>query len=79
MAGTVSALSQLSPEDDWFRLLAEGSSAAVVVYREHRLLYANSAAAELTGYPVEDLLAMEDVQRLVTSPFRQAAVARALV
>ena len=40
----------------WFRALAETTSIAMFVYNADRYLYANRAAAELTGYSTAELL-----------------------
>jgi diguanylate cyclase (GGDEF)-like protein/PAS domain S-box-containing protein len=48
-----------APETDrWFRALAESTAAAILVYRADRVIYANPAAAELTGYSAEELCAL---------------------
>ncbi len=41
-----------------FRVLSETTAAAVVIYQEQRLVFANRNAEILTGYPQSDLLAM---------------------
>ena len=44
--------------EHWFRTLAESTSTAIFVYRADRLLYANPACEELTGYSWEELMDM---------------------
>jgi len=74
MSDTDSNLRQISFEDEWFRVLAESSLAAVVVFRGRRILYANPTAEELSGYSVEELVAMGDVfDRLVAPEHRDDA------
>ncbi len=60
-----------SLEDDWFRVLAETTSAAIVVFRDQRFLYVNSAAEELTGHAAEELLALPDLWQLVAPEQRE--------
>ena len=50
---------QLAPSQEWFRVLAEATSTAIVVIRE-RLLYVNPACEVLTGYSHEELMALGD-------------------
>ncbi len=45
--------------EEKFRTLTQMNAAATFIYKGGRLLYANSAAAEMTGYSVEELLAVE--------------------
>ena len=42
-----------------FRALSESSPSAIFIYRDDRILYANPAAAFISGYPVEELLTMD--------------------
>jgi len=44
--------------DQWFRALAESTATAIVVFGPERILYANPATEEYTGYTIEELLAM---------------------
>ncbi|HET7461780.1 MAG TPA: PAS domain S-box protein [Longimicrobium sp.] len=46
----------LRESDRQFRELADHVAAATFVYRGSRFLYVNTAASELTGYPVDELL-----------------------
>jgi diguanylate cyclase (GGDEF)-like protein/PAS domain S-box-containing protein len=48
----------LRETEPWFRILAETTSTAIFVYRTDRILYANPACEQLTGYSVDELLTM---------------------
>lgn len=54
----------LEPGQKWFQVLAEATSVAIAVARE-RILYANPACEELTGYSHAELLALDDPMRLI--------------
>ena len=41
--------------DQWFRVLAETTATAIVVFQEDRVLYVNPAVEKLTGIPAEEL------------------------
>ncbi|HEX2224114.1 MAG TPA: EAL domain-containing protein [Thermoanaerobaculia bacterium] len=43
--------------DQWFRTLADTTATAILVYRAGRVIYANRAAEELTGYSAEEIAA----------------------
>jgi PAS domain S-box-containing protein len=49
----------LRDSDEKFRTLTQMNAAATFVYKKRRLLYANAAAATLTGYTVEELLEID--------------------
>lgn len=68
--------SHLSYEEDWFRVLAESSSAAVVVYHAEGILYANRAMEELCGMTTAELLCLQGPWQLVAPPFREEVRAR---
>jgi len=48
--------------EEKFRTLTQMNSAATFVYKKRRLLYANAAAATMTGYSVDELLAIDPWQ-----------------
>lgn len=54
---------QLTHAEHWFRILAETSPAAILVFRD-TILFANRAAVELTGYEEAELLDMSFEQLL---------------
>ena len=54
----------LEPGQKWFQVLAEATSVAIAVARD-RILYANPACEELTGYSHEELLALDEPMRLI--------------
>jgi PAS domain S-box-containing protein len=52
----------LRVSEEKFRTLTQMNAAATFVYKKSRLLYANAAAAAMTGYSVAELLAMDPWQ-----------------
>jgi len=48
--------------EEKFRTLTQVNAAATFVYKKGRLLYANAAAAAITGYSVDELLTMDPWQ-----------------
>lgn len=48
----------LQESEQRFRILTESSPTAVMLYQDDKWIYANSAAAEITGYSVRELLSM---------------------
>jgi diguanylate cyclase (GGDEF)-like protein/PAS domain S-box-containing protein len=64
--------SDLRPAEDWFRVLAEATATSIVVYRD-RLLYANAATEELTGYSIRELVEIADPVKLLHPDQRQVA------
>ena len=44
-----------NPAETWFRILAETTATAIIVYDGESFLYANRAAEEITGYTQEEL------------------------
>jgi PAS domain S-box-containing protein len=52
----------LRVSEEKFRTLTQMNAAATFVYKKGRLLYANAAAAAMTGYSVAELLAMDPWQ-----------------
>jgi len=48
----------LQESEHRFRILTESSPTAVMLFQDDKWIYANSAAAEITGYPVRELLSM---------------------
>ena len=69
-----SQISSLSTpfRDGGFRALAEAAPIAMLVLDGNRVIYANREAEELTGYPVAELLALEDGCSLVAPEYRTA-------
>ena len=57
--------SQLSYEEDWFGLLAEATSAALVIYCRQGILFANRAMEEICGMALADLRQLEDPWQVV--------------
>jgi len=49
---------QLRESEEKFRLISEQSLMAIFILQDDRILYANQAAADQTGYTVEELLAL---------------------
>lgn len=62
--------------DDGFRLLAETTTAAFVVYDARELLYANTAFGTLTGLPIESVVGRPDVWRLIVDDDREMVLQR---
>lgn len=56
---------ELRTSEQRFRDLVEGSNQGVVIHREYRPLFINQAFADMTGYKVEELLAMRSLLELV--------------
>ncbi len=48
----------LQESEQRFRILTESSPTAVMLFQDDKWIYANSAAAEITGYSVRELLSM---------------------
>ena len=48
----------LQESEQRFRILTESSPTAVMLYQDNKWIYANSAAAEITGYSIRELLSM---------------------
>ncbi|MEK7783982.1 MAG: GAF domain-containing protein, partial [Chloroflexota bacterium] len=67
----------LRQSEEKFRKLNESSPSAIFIYRNDLILYANAAAAFISGYPVEELLAM-DMWKMVHPDFLPLLKARAL-
>jgi len=53
---------ELRTSEEKFRTLTQMNSAATFVYKKGRLLYANAAAAAMTGYSVDELLTIDPWQ-----------------
>lgn len=60
-----------------FRILGESSPSAIFIYLGDRIVYANQAAALISGYPVEELLRM-DMWTMAHPDFLPLLKARAL-
>ena len=69
-------MSVISPDEEWFRVVTETTSAAVVIYRDDRILFANSAAQEVMGYSPEELITMDDPWQVVAEDDREEAAER---
>lgn len=65
-----------SGDDDLFRILTETASSAIFVLRD-RLLYVNPAAATITGYSEEELLALDSWTQIIHPDYRQLLLERA--
>lgn len=48
----------LQESEQRFRILTESFPTAVMLYQDNKWIYANSAAAEITGYSIRELLSM---------------------
>lgn len=53
------ALQAFRESETKFQSVAEMATAAIMIYRDGRILYANPALADLTGYRVEELVGLE--------------------
>jgi diguanylate cyclase (GGDEF)-like protein/PAS domain S-box-containing protein len=63
VSARIAAARALGESESWFRTLAETTSTAIFVFRD-RFLYVNPAGASLTGYGVDELLAMDPLDLL---------------
>ena len=63
----------LGESEDLFRAVAEASTSLIYIRQGLRLVYANQAMAQLSGYGVADLLAMDPVE-LIHPDDRQVAL-----
>ncbi len=65
----------LRESEEKHRTLVEKSLQGLVVVQDHRVVFANTAAAEITGYTVEELLSLapEQVKLIVHAEDRSAA------
>lgn len=64
-----------SPEEDWFRILAETTATAIVLYDAETFHYANRAAEEITGYTQAELAELGPLG-ITHPPIREAIGAR---
>jgi PAS domain S-box-containing protein len=62
----------LQESEEKFRLLAETSSAAIIIYQGGRFVYMNPAAESITGYGPDELLKMSPLD-LIHPDFREMA------
>ena len=60
------------PAENWFRILAETTATAIVLYDGESFLYANRAAEEITGYTREELTALGPLG--ITHPSQREAI-----
>lgn len=67
--GTIEA-SHLCFNEDWFRVIAESTSAALVIYGDAGVLFANRAMENLCGLTAAELGELPDPWKLVSPPFR---------
>lgn len=58
-------------EEELFRLLASVSPVGIFLRQGERLVYANEALSDITGYSIEELLALEDLLSLIHPKDRQ--------
>lgn len=80
LVGTMVPLTESDPsnetltDESWFRILAETTTTAIFVYRD-RLLYANPATSQLTGFSVAELANLDPID-LVHPDYRAEAHGR---
>ncbi|THJ22536.1 MAG: PAS domain S-box protein [Nitrospira sp. CG24E] len=67
---------QLRRSEEKFRALNESSPSAIFIYRDDRIVYANQAAASISGYSIEELLTM-DIWKMTHPDFLPFLQARA--
>jgi len=72
-AGKVRA--SLKESEDTFRILAETSTAGILIYRFDKVLYVNKAISQMSGYRNVELLNMNPFE-LVHPEYRQAIIKR---
>lgn len=73
----LSAAEKLQEEsEEKFKVLSNASPVAVIVYRDHKHLYVNSAVISIFGYTMEELLTM-DFLDLVHPDYRDMVTRRA--
>ena len=70
-------MTAVPPREDKFQVLSETTAAAVVIYKEQRLLFVNRNAEILSGYTQNDLLNMRFTD-LVHPEHRARVVEKAL-
>ena len=56
---------QNTPDDTMFRAIVEGAIEGILIHRDQKPLYVNSAWARLHGLTVDDVLKMDDVLPLI--------------
>ena len=66
--------SSFEPTAEWFHKLAQSAPFSIVAYRAGRILYANQATAEITGYDIDEILRL-DPEDLVEETFFARMVA----
>lgn len=76
MSEELAEASHLSYQEDWFRVLAESTSSAVVIYHGGGILFANRAMEDLCGLTATELRELQDPWQLVAPQFREEARAR---
>ncbi len=59
------ASSQQAPDDRMFRAIVEGAIEGILIHRDQKPLYLNSAWARLHGLKVDDVLQMDDLLPLI--------------
>ena len=59
------ASSQQTPDDRMFRAIVEGAIEGILIHRDQKPLYLNSAWARLHGLKVDDVLQMDDLLPLI--------------
>lgn len=71
---------QLRDSEERFRILAESSPTAIMMFQNDKWIYANSAVTEITGYTKQEILAMNfwdfvhpDDQKIVIERVRTAS------
>ncbi|OPY29642.1 MAG: putative diguanylate cyclase [Methanocella sp. PtaU1.Bin125] len=62
----------LRESEEKFRTLAESSSAAITIFRDNENIFVNRAAAEITGYSIEELMTIGPIMTIAPGYRAQA-------
>jgi PAS domain S-box-containing protein len=71
----VQARASLKESEDVFRTLADTSNAAILIFRPGEVLYANPALSRMSGYAIDELMAMSPFV-LIHPDFREMMITR---